>query len=336
MSIFSRNTKTNPKQNLSLINKEQDFLSKLRKIFPLPLANGLGIGDDAAFIIDKNFKEKNVVVCVDSLAENIHFRFDWCSPMDIAHKLVEVNVSDFYAKGAVPLYATLAIALTRDKFENENFKEKFFRSLKIKLQNRGIHLVGGDTSRAQSNVFTLNLFGYSEHFIARKYSAQCGDKIWQIGPVGGSFFAMNELQKGSKNIDPMLKEQYTRPQTPLKKPLENKEILASIDQSDSVFESLMILAAENNLKIKIIPEKIKISQFIKDKIPNNFTDNNVKYIDTILSFAEDLAIFCITRSSTTLQNASLIAEVSKINTTSGLFYKAKELMKPSLVFDHFL
>jgi thiamine-monophosphate kinase len=85
----------------------------VRVITDLFATNSLhvGIGDDAAV---GHFGPNRVVVAADAMVEDVHFTRLMCPPNSVGHKLVAVNVSDFAAMGAVPLYATLTASLPPD------------------------------------------------------------------------------------------------------------------------------------------------------------------------------------------------------------------------------
>ena len=68
-----------------------------------PLSMGpqvqLGPGDDGAVVTI----DGSMVVSVDLLIENSHFRRDWSSAHDVGRKAIAVNVADIEAMGAQPL-----------------------------------------------------------------------------------------------------------------------------------------------------------------------------------------------------------------------------------------
>ena len=89
---------------------ETDIIQLLRK---QEVVNGIGIGDDAALLKELPRDGENLIIASDLIAENTHFKLKWSSPVDLAYKLVETNVSDFYCKGVEPSYAVFQLAVAR-------------------------------------------------------------------------------------------------------------------------------------------------------------------------------------------------------------------------------
>ncbi len=69
----------------------------------------VGSGDDAA-VLEVPAGQQVVATC-DGLVEGVHFRLDWCSPRDVGHKALAVNLSDLAAMGAEPWVAVVSLFL---------------------------------------------------------------------------------------------------------------------------------------------------------------------------------------------------------------------------------
>lgn len=80
------------------------FLSRLDTRAPAFL---VGVGDDAAVIRP----ESDLIVTTDVAVEGVHFRSDWFSWSDAAYRSVAGAVSDVWAMGGTPTWATLALGL---------------------------------------------------------------------------------------------------------------------------------------------------------------------------------------------------------------------------------
>jgi len=93
--------------------------------FTRPAPNAvLGVGDDAALLAPTPGTE--LVVSTDMLVAGRHF-YAHTDPYPLGHKALAVNLSDLAAMGAVPRWATLAVALPEaDEAWLADFSRGFF------------------------------------------------------------------------------------------------------------------------------------------------------------------------------------------------------------------
>jgi thiamine-monophosphate kinase len=216
----------------------------------------------------------------DSLIEGTHYRDGWLSPADIAYKLFARNWSDFLCKNLRPRHALLNLALSR-RSTTPAFLWQFLRELDRLLSAHGIALIGGDTARARTDVFTLTFLAHSGTPIWRSNTGvRAGDKIVQLGHVGGSEFARWQLGRNLSSDAKILKY-FKKPQLFEKLPRAS-QLKASIDQSDSVRKTLQLLAQAGRLHLEINLDQILVSH------------GGIEGAQVILAAAEDLAIFAIT------------------------------------------
>lgn len=148
----------------------------------------LGVGDDAALL---QVSAGNVLaVSTDMLVCGTHF-FPDADPFLLGHKTLAVNISDMAAMGAVPRWATLAIALPD---ADEEWLEKFSAGFFSVAQQYGVELVGGDTTRGTLNL-CVTIFGeVPPQQALRRDGAQVGDQIWVSGYPGNAALALAHLQ----------------------------------------------------------------------------------------------------------------------------------------------
>jgi thiamine-monophosphate kinase len=148
----------------------------------------LGVGDDAALF---EVSAGNVLaVSSDMLVSGTHF-FPDADPYLLGHKTLAVNLSDLAAMGAVPRWATLAIALPAvDESWLAAFSAGFFALAKA----HHVELIGGDTTRGALNL-CVTIFGeVPSHLALRRAGAQVGDEIWVSGRLGDAALALAHLQ----------------------------------------------------------------------------------------------------------------------------------------------
>ncbi|MDO8812877.1 MAG: thiamine-phosphate kinase [Gallionella sp.] len=148
----------------------------------------LGVGDDAALL---QASAGNVLaVSSDMLVSGTHFLPD-TDPFMLGHKTLAVNLSDMAAMGAVPRWATLAIALPE---ADEAWLAQFSAGFFALAQQHGVELVGGDTTRGPLNLCVTIIGEVPAQQALRRNGAQVGDAIWVSGCLGDAALALAHLQ----------------------------------------------------------------------------------------------------------------------------------------------
>ena len=83
------------------MNKEKIFLDIINKT----ISDNSYLGDDCAYL-----KELGLLVSMDSLVEDVHFKTSYYTPYELGKKAVLVNISDILAGGGVPLYILISLS----------------------------------------------------------------------------------------------------------------------------------------------------------------------------------------------------------------------------------
>jgi thiamine-monophosphate kinase len=131
-----------------------------------------GIEDDAA-VVD------GLVVTQDALVEGVHFRFDLLDWHGLGDRAAAVNISDLAATGAEPLALLVTLGLPPET-ELDAVLELYSG-----LNERGVPVRGGDTTRADGVVLSVTALGRSERVPGRA-GARPGDAVVVTGPLGGA------------------------------------------------------------------------------------------------------------------------------------------------------
>jgi thiamine-monophosphate kinase len=131
-----------------------------------------GIEHDAA-VVD------GVVATQDALVEGVHFRFDLLSWGELGARAAAVNISDLAASGAAPLALLVAVGLPAET-ELEDVLELY-----AGLNERGVPVRGGDTTRADRVLLSVTALGRAERVPGRA-GARPGDAIVVTGPLGAA------------------------------------------------------------------------------------------------------------------------------------------------------
>ena len=153
--------------------KEFELLAELER-------RGLivGVEHDAAQI-------EGLVVTQDTLVEGVHFRFDLLDRHELGYRAAAVNLSDLAASGAEPV--ALVVSLAAPSLEGAV-------AIYEGLNEAGVPVRGGDTTRADVVMLTVTALGRSERVPGRA-GAQPGDLLVVTGPLGvaGAAFRAGRL-----------------------------------------------------------------------------------------------------------------------------------------------
>lgn len=155
----------------------------------------MGIGDDASVYQPHSHCEE--VVCVDTMVEHVHFRFDFSTPFEIGFKALAVNVSDIAAMGGAPKYYLVSIAIP--PHGDETVVSALYEGMKALADTYQMDLIGGDTVATHSDfVITVTVIGeVPKGKACYRHSAQTGDIVFVTGELGSSAaglsLLMNEL-----------------------------------------------------------------------------------------------------------------------------------------------
>ena len=137
-----------------------------------------GIEHDAAEVA-------GIVVTQDALVEGVHFRFDLLSWRDLGFRAAAVNLSDLAASGAEPLALVVSLGLPPDAAVEDVLE------LYAGLNEPGVPVRGGDTTRAETVLLSVTALGRSERVPGRA-GARPGDLVVVSGPLGGAGAAFRD------------------------------------------------------------------------------------------------------------------------------------------------
>jgi thiamine-monophosphate kinase len=187
-----------------------------------------------------------VVVTQDTLVEGVHFRRRWTSWRDLGYKAAAVNLSDLAAMGAEPEALLVSLALPLDT------EAAAMAELYEGLNEPGIAVAGGDTTRAEELVIAVTAVGRSERVPGRA-GARPGDLIVVTGPLGGAAAGLHALCEGLTGFDELV-ERHRRPPIRL---AEGRRLAAVahavVDLSDGIGGDAARIAARSGCRIVLDP-----------------------------------------------------------------------------------
>ena len=193
-----------------------------------------GIEHDAAQI-------EGLVVTQDALVEGVHFRFDLLSWRDLGFRAAAVNLSDLAACGADPLALIVTLGLPGESHVADVVE------LYEGLNEPGVPVRGGDTTRAQSVLLSVTALGRAERVPGRA-GAKPGDLLVVTGPLGGAGAA---FRSGRLMRPPLRLEEGRR--------LAGRAS-AMLDISDGLAVDAAHIAARSGCRVAIELERVPLAE----------------------------------------------------------------------------
>lgn len=219
-----------------------------------------GIGDDCAILPIGS--DEALVYTTDLVVEGVHFLLDRYTPEEVAHKSLNVNLSDVAAMGVKPVATLLSVALPRKVMESD-WAERFLREYARLSALAEVTLIGGDTtSSLRDIVINVTAIGRGKlHSIKRRRDARAGDIIYVSGELGASGAGLREFLNGVDDTPNI--SQHKSPTAQL---LEGEwlgkrcEVHAMMDISDGIASDLRHILKASKLGAELNIEHIPIAQ----------------------------------------------------------------------------
>ncbi len=220
-----------------------------------------GIGDDAAVM--RPPKDHFLVQSSDTLVSGVHFPDD-APAGDIAYKALMVNLSDIAAMGAKPLWFTLALTLPE---VNEAWLRSFSEVLRDLSIQKGVVLVGGDTTSGSELALTITITGaVKEGEQVMRSGARLGDEVFVTGNIGDGALGLALWQERIKSVvdaEPCL-ERFYRPVARTELGLSLGPLVsAMIDCSDGLFADLGHILERSACGAEIMLSSIPVSESLQ-------------------------------------------------------------------------
>jgi thiamine-monophosphate kinase len=141
----------------------------------------IGIGDDAAVIAVPG---RRVVVAVDMLLEDRHFKRSWSAARDVGIKAAARSLADIAAMGAVP--TAILVSLAAPAVLPASWALDMAAGLASEAARAGAAIVGGDTAAADSIALSVTALGALAGDPIPRSGARPGDVIAVAGRLGWS------------------------------------------------------------------------------------------------------------------------------------------------------
>jgi thiamine-monophosphate kinase len=277
-----------------------DEFEIIRHYFANALADSsvrIGIGDDGAVM--RPDAGRDLVSVVDTIVEGAHYPTS-LAPADIGYRAVAVNLSDIAAMGARPRWMTLALTLRK---VDQDWLAAFSSGLFAAAAEHGVTLVGGDTTRGEQTVISIQVNGdVDPGLVLARSGASPGDSIYVSGTPGDAAAGLDLIQRDSLSSETAIKlaHKFCHPTARIElaqriAPLAS----AAIDISDGLYADLEKLLLASSVGGEIELQALPLSA----EITHHFPLESARVF--ALSGGDDYEL-CFTVPA---QNEALLAEV---------------------------
>ncbi|MGE6631553.1 thiamine-phosphate kinase [Bacillus sp. NPDC077027] len=215
----------------------------------------MGIGDDAS--VYQTHLDKEEIVCVDTMVEHIHFRFDYSTAYEIGYKALAVNISDIAAMGGKPKYYLVSIAVPPHC--DEDIITSLYKGMRSLAGAYQMDLIGGDTVSTRSDlVITVTVIGdIPKGTACYRHTARPGDIVFVTGELGSSAAGLallsGEVQSMNGIDDSFFLKRHKLPEPHLiaGQICSSFQRVALNDVSDGLASELNEIAESSNVSIEI-------------------------------------------------------------------------------------
>jgi thiamine-monophosphate kinase len=224
----------------------------------------IGIGDDGAVL--RPAIGLDLVTVVDTLVEGVHYPAE-LPAADVGYRALAVNLSDLAAMGSRPRWMTLALSLRE---ADPAWLSDYARGLFEAAQEFDVTLVGGDTTRAQQTVMSIQVTGEIEQGRALTRSgARPGDEVFVTGSVGDAAAGLEILQ-GRLPAGLFADDLVSRFSRPTARVAAGRQLAgrasAAIDLSDGLYTDLEKLAAASGVGAELDLDCLPVSDALRQSV----------------------------------------------------------------------
>jgi thiamine-monophosphate kinase len=251
---------------------EGALIERVRARIPAPPSWVIvGIGDDAAVVEPE--RNRLEVITTDALVEGVHFDREFCSPADIGHKALAVNLSDLAAMGAAPRVALLSLMLPAGLPVAD--VDRLVDGMVALAERTRISLVGGNITRSPGPLIVDVTVTGSVHprRMLTRGGARAGDEIYVTGSIGGAAAGLHALQLASganAAMEPLAEgvRRYLRPEPRLRFGVllgRNRAARACIDLSDGLADGVRKIAHASGVGAVIDAHSVPIEPYSRQR-----------------------------------------------------------------------
>lgn len=213
-----------------------------------PQAVTVGPGDDGAVL---TAPDGQVVVSVDMLVEDRHFRLDWSTPHDVGRKAIAQNAADIEAMGAAATGFVVGFGAPPDT--PAEMAMALSDGLWAEAGAIGAGIVGGDMVSAPQWVVSVTALGdLGGRPPVRRGGARPGDIVAVVGDLGTSAAGYALWRSGTAGFDELRRAHLVpRPPYGHGRLAADTGATAMTDVSDGLLADLGHLAAASGCAVDL-------------------------------------------------------------------------------------
>lgn len=245
------------------------------------------IGDDAAVIPASD--NQSYIISKDLLVEDIHFCTTYFSAANLAHKALQVNLSDIAAMGGKAQFVLCGIAIP---MQQAKYAQDFLTALVTACKDANVIMIGGDTTRSADKLFiSISVIGSSiTDNIKYRSTAKVGDVICVVGNLGYSHLGLIACEQALPDLQDY-KNVFLCPTAKMNEGLwlaEKPGVNSMMDISDGLYIDLKRLCESSQVAAHIELNDLQPSTAFK-----NVCDRlQLDAVNVMLTGGEDYGLLC--------------------------------------------
>lgn len=215
----------------------------------------LGIGDDGALLAPP--PGETLIVVADTLVVDRHFPAT-LPAADIGYRAAATNLSDIAAMGGEPRWATLALTLPE---MDAAWAAQFLHGLFTALDEAGVALVGGDTTRGPLTITVQIIGSVPPGQALTRRGARPGDRVYVSGTLGDAAAALRLLAAAPADAaSQWLIQRFCRPTARLALGRALRGLAsACVDVSDGLLADLGHIATQSGCGMRLDASRLPLS-----------------------------------------------------------------------------
>ena len=236
------------------------------------------VGDDAAAWLSNTGMQ---ILTTDTMVEDVHFRKETISWIDLGWKAMAVNLSDIAAMGCAPVYTVVTLGLTDDLPVDGIIK--MYRGIIEAGNVYGSVVVGGDVVRSPVMFVTLAMIGTAvatcdtSPVLLTRDGALPGHKIAVTGHLGCSAAGLRVIKDGIKLEHETRAHVIAAHNRPIPKIYEGMELVrqgvtTAMDVSDGLIDDLRKICERSKVGAVIKSDWLPVDSYLRQVFPHDWLD----------------------------------------------------------------